>query len=375
MIISQITLLNFRNHKKRNFSFSPDLTIVVGKNTSGKTNLMEAVYLLSTARSFRHGRDYQTITFNREMARIKGLVGTDDETKELEITLTRGEVTGIKTPLKKFTINGVSKRSIDFVGILPSVLFWPEDMELVTGSPTIRRHYLDSVLIQIDREYRRTLNSYERALRQRNKLLEAIRENQADRQQLLFWDQLLIKQGNYLTGKREEFISSVNETELPALLKTGAKYMLYYDKSIISHLRFDQLRPAEIASAVTLVGPHRDDMIFKIRNPDIKSEENETEFENPNNYKDLSLYGSRGEQRLAVLWLKLSELRYMQKETGERAVLLLDDIFSELDHEHREIIFKILPDQQSILTVTDKHLIPEERFRQAKVIELSGEYE
>jgi len=192
---------------------------------------------------------------------------------------------------------------------------------------------------------------------------------------LLFWDQLLIKQGNYLTGKREEFISSVNETELPALLKTGAKYMLYYDKSIISHLRFDQLRPAEIASAVTLVGPHRDDMIFKIRNPDIKSEENETEFENQNNYKDLSLYGSRGEQRLAVLWLKLSELRYMQKETGERAVLLLDDIFSELDHEHREIIFKILPDQQSILTVTDKHLIPEERFRQAKVIELSGEYE
>ena len=364
MIISSISLLKFRNHYKNNFSFSPKTTIIVGKNTSGKTNLIEAIYFLTIGKSFRLGRDLQVITFGAELARIKGTVKENGENIVLELVLTTGEVMKVPTPLKKFLVNDVAKRSIDFVGILKSVLFWPEDMELVTDSPSLRRHYLDSVLVQVDREYRRTILSYERAVRQRNKLLEAIRENKAHRHQLLFWDQLLIKQGNYMTDKREEYINFVNDYRLLQMEKLGARYQLFYDKSIISEMRLEQYSEAEIGAAVTLVGPHRDDIIFKIKNQKSKIKNTNDE------YLELSVFGSRGEQRLAVLWLKLAELSFIEKKTNEKPVLLLDDIFSELDHEHRDIIFGMIENQQSILTVTDRHLIPERYSSEAKVIEL-----
>ena len=356
MTISSLSLSNFRNHLKRKFTFSLNTTIIIGKNTSGKTNLIEAIYFLSIGKSNRAGQDVQVITFGEELARIKGELKAEGENIVLEMVLTTGEVMGIKTPLKKFTVNDVSRRSLDFIGTLKSVLFWPEHMELVTDSPSLRRHYLDSVLVQVDREYRRTILSYERALRQRNRLLEFIKENKAHRHQLLFWDQLLIRQGNYITKIREEYINFINDFKLPQMEDLGVKYQVFYDKSIISITRLDQYREAEIGASVTLIGPQRDDMIFRIK----KNEE----------YFDLSNYGSRGEQRLAVLWLKLAELAFIESKTSEEPVLLLDDIFSELDHEHREIIFGMIGNQQSIVTVTDRHLIPERYYKEAKVIEL-----
>ena len=356
MTISSLSLSNFRNHLKRKFTFSLNTTIIIGKNTSGKTNLIEAIYFLSIGKSNRAGQDVQVITFGEELARIKGELKAEGENIVLEMVLTTGEVMGIKTPLKKFTVNDVSRRSLDFIGTLKSVLFWPEHMELVTDSPSLRRHYLDSVLVQVDREYRRTILSYERALRQRNRLLEFIKENKAHRHQLLFWDQLLIRQGNYITKIREEYINFINDFKLPQMEGLGVKYQVFYDKSIISIMRLDQYREAEIGASVTLIGPQRDDMIFRIK----KNEE----------YFDLSNYGSRGEQRLAVLWLKLAELAFIESKTSEKPVLLLDDIFSELDHEHREIIFGMIGNQQSIVTVTDRHLIPERYYKEAKVIEL-----
>ncbi|OGG19118.1 hypothetical protein A3D78_04555 [Candidatus Gottesmanbacteria bacterium RIFCSPHIGHO2_02_FULL_39_14] len=356
MTISSLSLSNFRNHLKRKFTFSLNTTIIIGKNTSGKTNLIEAIYFLSIGKSNRAGQDVQVITFGEELARIKGELKAEGENIVLEMVLTTGEVMGIKTPLKKFTVNDVSRRSLDFIGTLKSVLFWPEHMELVTDSPSLRRHYLDSVLVQVDREYRRTILSYERALRQRNRLLEYIKENKAHRHQLLFWDQLLIRQGNYITKIREEYINFINDFKLPQMEDLGVKYQVFYDKSIISITRLDQYREAEIGASVTLIGPQRDDMIFRIK----KNEE----------YFDLSNYGSRGEQRLAVLWLKLAELAFIESKTSEEPVLLLDDIFSELDHEHREIIFGMIGNQQSIVTVTDRHLIPERYYKEAKVIEL-----
>ena len=356
MTISSLSLSNFRNHLKRKFTFSLNTTIIIGKNTSGKTNLIEAIYFLSIGKSNRAGQDVQVITFGEELARIKGELKAEGENIVLEMVLTTGEVMRIKTPLKKFTVNDVSRRSLDFIGTLKSVLFWPEHMELVTDSPSLRRHYLDSVLVQVDREYRRTILSYERALRQRNRLLEYIKENKAHRHQLLFWDQLLIRQGNYITKIREEYINFINDFKLPQMEDLGVKYQVFYDKSIISITRLDQYREAEIGASVTLIGPQRDDMIFRIK----KNEE----------YFDLSNYGSRGEQRLAVLWLKLAELAFIESKTSEEPVLLLDDIFSELDHEHREIIFGMIGNQQSIVTVTDRHLIPERYYKEAKVIEL-----
>lgn len=357
MIISRLTLSNFRNHQKKNFSLSSGITIVIGKNTSGKTNIIEALCFISIGKSFRLGSDPQSISFGQEMARIKGEVKLNGDSKILELIITIGEVMGVKTPYKKYLINDISKRNIDFIGILKCVLFWPEDMELVTDSPSLRRRYLDFVLVQVDREYRRTHISYERGMRQRNKLLEAIRKNQAHEHQLLFWDQLLIKQGNYLTEKRGEFIDYINDFRLTKLSEANVKYQLFYDKSIISALRLEQYRQAEIAAGVTLVGPHRDNFIFRIKS---KNDE----------YLDLSTFGSRGEQRLAVLWIKLAELSFIKEKTGENPLLLLDDIFSELDHEHREFIFDMIGNQQSILTVTDRHLIPPVYYEKARVIEL-----
>ncbi|MBI4991376.1 DNA replication and repair protein RecF, partial [Candidatus Gottesmanbacteria bacterium] len=293
-----------------------------------------------------------------------------NEKIELEIVLTRGEVMGMNTPVKKYTVNGVGKRMVDFVGELKTVLFWPEDLELVTDSPSLRRRYLDFVLVQADREYRRSLVSYEKGLRQRNKVLEAIRERGAHRHQLLFWDQLLIKAGEYITRKREEYINYLNNSHPPAggLNSQIDNYHLEYDKSVISEARLAQYSEEEVAAAATLVGPHRDDFKFQIVSnaprPPLMVRGGEGELRN------LSHFGSRGEQRLAILWLKLGELAYIEETTGEKPVLLLDDIFSELDHEHRKTIFDIIGNQQTIMTTTDEHFIDNKSLKELKVIKL-----
>lgn len=364
MLLSSLALSSFRRFSKVSFSFSPHTTIIVGANAIGKTTILEAVYLLALGKSFRAFRDSESISFEKELARINGVIKqksyqtTDlpgkSEQKKLEIIITLGEVEKIKTPLKKFLVNGVGKRMIDFVGNLSVVLFWPQDLELVTDSPSLRRHYLNYVLSQTDREYRRTLASYERGVRQRNRLLEAVRDGKAHKHQLLFWDQLLIRQGEYINRKREEYINFVNNVDLRTkdLVLTIPKYKLRYDSSIISRQRLDQYTDAEIASGVTLVGPHRDDFTFEIR------------------ARNLSSFGSRGEQRLAVLWLKLAELAYIENVTREKPVLLLDDILSELDHPHRHAIFSIMGQQQTILTITDQHFIEKDQIKDAKIIEL-----
>src|SRR3990170_5845806 len=254
MILESISLLNFRSHRKRTFNFSPAVTIILGRNTSGKTNLIEAINYLASGRGFRAGRESEAINYKEELARIKGIVeDSSGEARSLEVMITRGHVLEIKTPVKKYFVNDVARRGIDFVGNFRTVLFWPQNMELVTGSPSLRRRYLDDVLSQADREYHRNLLSYERALRQRNKLLEAISENQAHSHQLLFWNQLLIAQGGYLTGQREEFLEYANRYRLPDEYGKNIKYQLFYDKSTINESRLESYAEAELAAHATLV--------------------------------------------------------------------------------------------------------------------------
>jgi len=250
--------------------------------------------------------------------------------------------------MKKYLVNGVPRRQIDFVGNVRAVLFSPGDLELVTDSPSLRRQYLNSVLIQTDREYRRNLLSYERGLRQRNKLLDCINEGKAGRSQLLFWNQLCIKSGSYLTDKRQAFINYINMYVLDDFY-----YRLIYDKSIISQSRLDEYRDEEVAAKSTLVGPQRDDFIvtksqsagWRTNHPPALAFDKSrwrAGNDQQGTYRDVSRFGSRGEQRLAVLWLKLAEFSYIEDQTEERPILLLDDIFSELDHSHREEILKVV---------------------------------
>ena len=323
MILTNLTLQNFRSYAKKTFEFSPETTLIVGPNASGKTNILEAIMFLATGKSFRADADREAIVWGSELARVRARISNESE---LEIVITQGEVLGQKAPMKKYLVNGVPRRQIDFVGNLRAVLFWPEHLELVTDSPSLRRRYLDSVLVQVDREYRRSLMSYERGLRQRNRLLDLINEGKAGRGQLLFWNQLLIRTGGYLTDTRAAFIDFVNKNN---------NFTLEYDKSVISESRLAQYAKEEVAAKATLVGPHRDDFTFFVGG------------------KDMSKFGSRGQQRLTVLWLKLAELSYIEKEIGERPVLLLDDIFSELDDMHRELVVDLTAKQQTILTSAD----------------------
>jgi len=350
MILTTLTLQNFRSYSKKTFVFPPETTLIVGPNTAGKTNILEAIMLLATGKSFRADMDREAIRWGEELSRMNAKCQMINDKCELELVLTSGEVQGQQVPMKKYLVNDVPRRQIDFVGNLRAVLFWPEHLELVTDSPSLRRRYLDSVLVQVDREYRRSLLSYERGLRQRNRLLDLINEGKAGRSQLLFWDQLLIKAGGYITDKRGEYIHFVNQYPM-----TNIQYQIEYDKSVISQARLEQYKDEEVAAKATLVGPHRDDFIInkqRTGNDGQKAINSKQE-----EFVELSKYGSRGEQRLAVLWLKLAELSYIEKEAGDRPVLLLDDIFSELDDEHRELVVDLIGKQQTILTSADRDIM------------------
>lgn len=343
MVLQNLLLQNFRSYKKNEFTFSPAITLIVGPNAVGKTNILEAVFLLSHGKSFRADKETDMLSWESEVGRAKAKL----DALELEVVLTSGQVMGEATPVKKFLINGVNKRQIDFIGNLKTVLFWPQDLELITDSPSLRRRYLDFVLSQVDREYRRSLLAYEKGLRQRNKLLLQIRDGMAARSQLLFWDHVLLKNGNYLTRMRQDLIDFINTEANPF-----ADFKIKYDLSQISEARLVQYEKEEVAAGVTLVGPHRDDLVF---------------YENK---RDLSSFGSRGEQRLAVLWLKLAEIDFIEKVSQIRPLLLLDDIFSELDHQHREEVVKLIAKQQTLITTTDRHFLPQALLRSAEMVEL-----
>ena len=348
-MIGKLALSHFRNFKRKNIKFSPQTTVIVGPNASGKTNVLESLFLLSLGKSFRARVEEEMINYNEEIARVIGVVGSKGaEQTKLEVVLTRGEITVGEDPVKtekvarkRLKVNGIGKRLIDFTGNFRVVLFGPWDLEIVTESPSVRRKFLDNVLSLVDREYRGAILSYEKGLRQRNRLLYRIREEGLPRSQLLFWDRLLIKNGDYISETRRDFIEYTNNTE--AL--NDQEFSLDYDSSAISQARIEQYSREEVAAATTLVGPHRDDFCFRLKKN--------------KRARDLARYGSRGEQRMGVLWLKLAELGFVEEKTQEKPTLLLDDIFSELDHDHRDVVMKVVGNQQTIITTADPHFVEE----------------
>lgn len=343
MFLKNISLQNFRSYQKSQFTFSDNTTLIVGPNTAGKSNLIEAIYLLSFGKSFRTEKDSDMISFGKEVGRVNG--ATSDT--ELEAVLTQ-------TPLKKFLVNGVAKRRVDFAGILSCVLFSPLDLEIIIGSPSNRRNLLNDVLEQADNLYRRSLIDYAKALRQRNALLEKTRETGSRNEKLFeYWDSLLIENGAVITKKREGFIEFANSES-----KEICDFVMYYDKSIISQARLLQYQEAEVASGNTLVGPHRDDFSISLFNNTWLTTHN------------VKTFGSRGQQRLAILQLKLLQLSFIEKAISERPVLLLDDIFSELDEGHIELVLEMVGKQQTIATTTHKEFFKKTFLQAVNVIEL-----
>ena len=376
MHLKQISLQNFRSYKKSEFEFDKKITLIVGPNTAGKSNLIEAIFFLAAGRSFRIDRDDQLIKFGKELARIKarlqlpppdsaltqsmragmqsiGGQGKISE-KDLEVVIVLGGVGGKLSPFKKYLVNGVSKRKADFVGNFAAVLFAPNDLEIIIGSPGRRRDFIDNILIQTDRDYRLARSFYEKGLRIRNALLHKAKETGIKSgKEFAYWDNLLIVQGQKITKKREDFIGYLNDSKKEIL-----NFELFYDKSVISKERLLQYKDAEIGSGITLVGPHRDDFIINLIEGKAKH--------------DIKFFGSRGQQRLAILQLKILELNYIEQKTQNKPTLLLDDIFSELDGEHINLVLEIIGTQQTIITTTHEEFIPKNLLKKVKIIALDN---
>jgi len=382
MRIEHLSLTNFRNYARLELDFPSHTILLQGDNAQGKTNLLEAIYYLATTRSPYAGTEHELVNWLAEdqdlpHARLVAQVRKGDGSLRIEITLVRIQSSQANSPRyrKHIKVNGVDKRALDLVGQVNVVLFLPEDIDLVAGSPSGRRRYLDATLCQIDPRYCRTLQKYNRVLTQRNHLLRTLREREGDRDQLLFWDRSLVENGAYLVARRQDVISELDRLVQAIHLElTGQKerlrlryepsfdpsrpppsdYQLSLELALPSEsgihqpgtslsqvaeafrAQLHETRRREILQGMTLIGPQRDDLRFLVGGI------------------DLNIYGSRGQQRTAALALKLAEVELIGQEVGEQPILLLDDVMSELDDARRGYLMRMMDGaQQAILTTTD----------------------
>jgi len=347
-----LVLQHFRNYTQKKFSFHPTLTIITGKNTAGKTNLAEAIMLLSSGKSFRAEKDLQMIQFTKEVGRVQGLTTVQGEKIKLEVVIATNQGL-LRRFLKRYMVNDIAKSRNNFIGNLPAVLFRPEELDIIVDGPSKRREFLNEVLESVDNHYRLSRTIYEKALRQRNALLYIVRETgKRNHEQFNYWDSLLIDHGQYLTKKREEFIAFLNSS-----FKDIFDFVAIYDHSTISKDRLLQYKDQEIAAGVTLVGPQRDDFYIVMQTKG--GEQNVQHF------------GSRGQQRLVILQLKLLHIAYVEKSLQKRPLLVLDDIFSELDSNHISLVLDKIRNYQTIITTTHKEFINGHKLSDFAMIELS----
>ena len=371
MYLSRLELTNFRNYTRLELELSARVHLFQGENAQGKTNLLEVIYYLATTKSPLASSDRQLMSWSADQellphTEIDARFVRGQEERTLAFTLVKepGAQGGNGEDVFKRQLrsNGVARRAIDIIGQLNAVLFLPEDIHLVAGSPGERRRYLDATLCQVDAVYCRTLSRYNRVLRQRNALLKRLREGAAERSELSYWDEQLVGLGGAVLARRLGALAALGaqaNAMQQALTDGGERLELVYQNSLddVSPAeggdtqtgtesakrlaeRFGRallaVRRQEIARAVTTLGPHRDDVRFMI------------------NGVDATIYGSRGQQRTAALALKLAEVDLMRHETGEMPVLLLDDVLSELDRKRSHLLLQTIQQaDQVLITTTD----------------------
>jgi DNA replication and repair protein RecF len=342
--LSRLQLQAFRNYARADIQFSPGLNVIYGDNAQGKTNLLEAVYVLATGRSHRTSRDQELVSQGAEAALLRATVTR--RTGELLMELTIG-----REARKTLKLNGIPERKIArLVGSMAVVFFSPDDLQLLKGPPAGRRRFLDIELCQISQTYLHHLARFNRVLHQRNILL---RQPELEQAQLAVWDEQLLEAGAYLIARRAAAVARLAPlaAEFHRMLSAGREHLRMEYQSQAWKPGDDPESPAvrhrlaallaerrreEVRRQVTLVGPHRDDIGFFIDGEDAR------------------LYASQGQQRTCVLALKLAELRFMQEEIGESPILLLDDVASELDPHRRQYLLRAVDEGvQTFLSCTD----------------------
>ncbi len=346
MFLKQINLINFRNYSQLELNFDTRPTVLVGNNAAGKSNILESIYLLSTSKSQRVDNEDELIKEGEEFTKVEGFLSEPEiellvilNRQDSEVSLDRS------TKRKKVLVNGIGRRTVDFIGNLPAVIFYPSDINMVTGSPSLRRWHLDLALAQVDTKYKKDLTLYEQFLTSRNRVLKRIREGKARVDELTYWTDELIKQGKLISNKRIAFFDFVNSLSTPL-----GEFIFEYRPSEISEEKLSETNGREVAAAATLIGPHRDDYSIQLEG------------------RNMAHFGSRGEQRTATLAFKLAQLEYMAKILGKRSILLLDDVFSELDANHRAHVVEIVSKQQTIIATVELENIPKDFLDSARIL-------
>lgn len=356
MYLKKLLLQNFRSHENKLCEFGSKFNLILGPNGSGKTNILESIFFLSSGKSFRSSSQSKLINWNTYFASVRAkVVDEEEEETEVEIRISKDPSGQSSTVSRKFFIDKVEKPRKKYLGIVKNVVFHPEDIRLVTGSPSRRRDFLDEIFSQIEWRYTSALSQYNRALKHRNELLDQIRDGQASQNELFYWDQVLIKNSEIVHGFRKNFIESVNDFFANHSDSQISTISINYHPSILTADKLNKNYPLDLRRGYTQVGIHRDDFSF----------DNST-F--PSVDKNLAFWGSRGQQRLAVLSLRLGQIDFLEKNYQDKPILLLDDIFSELDPEHQKLVTKVCRHYQTIFTSSEpesSHLVS-----QAQIIQL-----
>jgi DNA replication and repair protein RecF len=349
MSVQSITLKNYRSYEAASFEFGEGVSIIIGPNASGKTNLLEAVYVLALGRAFRVS-DKDLIKKGSTWARADMMVDGEIRTVKLVEQSPRTQ--------KSFVLGEQARAKIDFSSSIPVILFEPDDSRIVGGSPDRRREYLDTLLCSVSAEYKTALGGFKRALKQRNNLLKVSGSTSS----IFAWNVVLARHAAVVNSHRVTTINDINTriNDIYSSLASGdqqvrleyssttdpATYMQAYMSRLERGLQHD------IDRGYTGAGPHRDDFVIEL------------------NSKPAGTFASRGESRSITLALKVIEMILVEQSRGQKPILLLDDVFSELDGLRRRKLTEYLQDHQSIITTTDADVVDKKFASLATIISL-----
>ena len=371
MKIKSLKLLYFRNYLSTNIDAHPSLNVLVGNNANGKTNIIESIFCLALGKSYRTKSDSECIMFGETATAMSCIVNKND--KDLDIML------GINNKGKSAKIAGIKKTKLtDFVGELNIVLFSPEDLQIVKGSPALRREFMNREFYQFSRIYHKYYLMYQHLLKQRNSYLKDMRKNPKDELSLAYLETLtsqLAKVALYITKERVSFVQDISKLTYKNMLNisNGQETLkIKYKSSVLDALNISEINDEsfteenltkvmmkksfdDIMRGSTKIGPQHDDLEFYINDLDAK------------------MYASQGQQRSIVLSLKLAEINYLKEKTGTYPVLLLDDVLSELDKNRQlKLLDAINENVQTFITTPSISDIKEDLLKKAKVFNIEN---
>lgn len=371
MRVARLLLEDFRSYARTERVLAPGVTALVGRNGAGKTNVLEAIHLIARGDSPRARDDAELVRWGANTARVSARVERVDDARTVDVVLFSPPEGERRRP-RRYLLDGAGKRADEAIGELAVVSFFPEDVQLLAEAPSARRRYLDAMVGQVHRRHRSELREYQRVLEQRNSLLRAFRADgrpapaQPPSMELTFWDSELIRLAASISLRRLEAVRDlVAPFRAAATRFSGADSLsLAYaaqvegdtvaERADAYRALLEQKRERELWQGTTLVGPHREDLAVSALG------------------RSLPTFASRGEQRSAVLSLKLAEAAWIQGRIGELPVFLLDDVLSELDPQRRDALVEALPDgAQTLLTAAFEAGVPAQLVDRAEILRVS----